>query len=220
MTTAIDPHLIYTALRGNRPEEITDDIGPELVNRAARLTLLVELNDQLAREAEKWEQSDLAIQELGMDVGVGVTELEPFAPANIHEGPHKSLIEAGPDDFPYVALGAHVAVPDGEGPFDQLNTYDITLMIEAWVKSGPVLEATRMFHETTVHRRCMRTIEAVKTVMSKSKNLHGTILPIELPPRMVIHDMTTVGGGQTGTGARYLQQGARLQYTLQRTSAL
>ena len=218
MSPVLDPQLAYAALRGNRPTEITRDIGPELVNRAARMALLSDINAQLLVEADMWKQSDIAVQELGMDIGVGVTELEPFIPSNIHEGPHKSLIEAPPEAFPYIALGAHIAVPaDG---LDQVNLYDITLMIEAWVKSGPVLDATQLFHETTVHRRILRTIEAVKTVINDTKNLYGTILPIENGPRMVIHDMTFISGGEAGPGARYLQQGARLQYTLQRTSAL
>ena len=218
--TAIAPSVAFDILRGNRPEELTQDIGPEIVNRAARLTLLSDLNTELTRASGRWDQSDLAIQSVGMDVGIGVTELEPFLPANICEGPHRSILSAPPESFPFVTVGAHVAVPTGGPRIDQLNTYDITLMIECYVKTGPVLEATDLHHETVVHRRILRTIEAINIAIRQTKNLHGTVLPFEGGARLVIHDQSEVSGSETTSGERYLQQGARLQYTLQRNSAL
>lgn len=218
--SAVSTATAFDILRGNRPEELTQDIGPEIVNRATRLTLLSDLNDELARVGSRWNQSDLAIQAVGMDVGIGVTELEPFVPANIHEGPHRSILSAPPSAFPFVTIGSHIAVPTGGPSLDQLNTYDITLMVECYVKSGPYIEATALHHETVVHRRILRTIEAINIAIRQTKNLHGTVLPLEGGARMVIHDQAEVSGSETTSGKRYLQQGARLQYTVQRNSAL
>lgn len=204
----------YTsALAGNRGF-LEDQIGFEAVTRAARLVLVKDLNENIARQAERWLQEDLALQRLGLDPGVGQIEVHPIELANFHEGPHESLMAARPEAFPNVSVMAYVTTPSGE-QFDQFDTSDLTLFVETQVIAGPVPQGQETAYETIAHRRIERTTEAVHATIKRSGTLLGAVDPPRLPPRGGIGPATYLKR-QDGNEPRSIIHGSRLQYTLQR----
>lgn len=212
--------LAFQALIGNRdhPETI---IGFEPLSRATRLILFEQLNDEIDRQAERWDMADLALQELGLDPGVGQIEVQHVEPGNFFEGPHKSLAESPPDRFPNVSAAGYMTIPAAANfQLDQVDVNDLTLFVETMAIAGPVPKGQEVAFETIVHRRIQRTTEAVAAVIRRSGTLLGTVNPIERPPRGGIGNPSWVKREKAGAGPRYLWQGSRLQYTLQRHAAL
>lgn len=201
------------ALIGNRGllEEL---IGFEPVTRAARLLLVRDLNDEIARQAERWGQEDLAVQSLGLDPGVGQVDVEAVADENFHEGPHISFLMAPPERFPNVSVMAYMTAPAGSQLLDRADTSDLTLFVDTMVKAGPVPSGQETAFETIVHRRIQRTTEAVNNVIQRDPMLLGTVLG-HGPPRGGIGQQAWVRNDGTSP-TRYLWHGSRLQYTLQR----
>jgi hypothetical protein len=210
--------LPFEALIGNRdfPEVL---LGFEPISRAARLVLLEGLNAEIDAQAERWAQADLALQSLGLDPGVGQVEVEHIAPGNIFEGSHKSLLTSPKERFPNVSVAAYMVVPSAE-QFDQIDQLDLTLFAESMVIAGPVTDDQEVAFETIVHRRAQRMTEAVAAVLRRSGNLLGTVNPIQMPPRGGVGNASWLRKEKSGAGPRYLIQGSRLQYTLQRHAAL
>lgn len=193
---------------------IGDTIGFEQIGRAARLLLVERLNDAMAEQEEKWLREDLALQELGLDPGVGQVEIETIPVDHFHEGPHKSFIDAPAEAFPNVSVMAYMTVPSPE-QFDQHETVDITLFVETMVKAGPVPDGQETAFETIVHRRIQRTTEAVHSVIWNDKSLLGTVNPIRQMPKGGIGNQSWVRKQQTSS-ARHMWHGSRLQYTTDR----
>lgn len=191
-------------------------IGFEPVARACRMTLLQFLNDEIDAQSERWRNADSRLQELGMDEGVGQVDVERIPPANFHEGPHKSLIEAPPEAFPNVSVMAYMTVPAASQFGDQVDSSDITLFVEAMAKSGPVPEGLEVAHESIVHRRIQRMTEALALVIARDPMLLGTVHGMRLPPRGGVGNSTWLKQRSKGAGDRFLWQGSRLQYTLTR----
>ena len=212
----------FEALVGNRTD-LETLIGFEPLGRAARLVLFEELNDQIDVESERWHRADLALAELGLDPGIGQIEVEHVAPENLHEGPHRSLMDAPPESFPNVSVAGYAVVASPE-QFDRLDSNRLTLFVESWATSGPIERDASAIDvlpfETILHRRIQRMTEAVAAVIRGSVDLLGTVNPIELPPRGGILNQSWLKSTAQGTGPRYLWQGSRLQYTLERNAAL
>lgn len=210
----------FDALVGNR-DHLESFIGFEPVSRAARLVLVKELNDEIAAGARRWGAADLALQQMGLDPGVGQVDVQPVATQNFHEGPHASLITSPPDRFPNISVAAYMTMPaPAQFQLDQADTNDLTLFVESMAIAGPVPAGSEVAYETIVHRRIQRMTEAAAAVMRRSGTLLGTVSPIALPPRGGIGNASWLRREGKGAGARYLWQGSRLQYTLQRFSAL
>lgn len=193
-------------------------IGWEPVSRAVKLLLSRDLSAELTKQEVKWHSSDLKMQELGFDPGVGQTDLEPIPNSHLHEGPHESFLEASADKFPNVSIMAYLNTPSASQLFDSLDTSDITLFVETMVKAGPVAAGTETAFETLVHRRIQRTTEAVNNVIRRDATLLGTVLPQQLPPRGGIGQQSWIRPSPNEGGQRFMWHGSRLQYTLQRAS--
>jgi hypothetical protein len=177
---------LLPALEGRSPFISDNFIGFEPVTRAARLVLFQGLDDEIDRQ-----------------------------PENLHEGPHRSLLEQPIEAFPNCSVMAYVTIPSGE-QFDQFDTSDITLFAETMVIAGPVPKGQEVPFETIVHRRIQRTTEAVNAVIKRSGTLLGTVNPIQSMPRGGIGNSSWLRPQEKGSGPRYLWHGSRLQYTLQR----
>lgn len=199
-----------------RSNFLEEGIGFEPTARAARMLLLDRLNDEIDAVSERWMSADLALQSLGMDEGVGQVEVEHVAPENFHEGPHQALIEAPPEKFPNISVMAYMTVPSASQFADQIDSSDITLFVESMAIAGPVPDGQEVAFETIVHRRIQRMTEAVVAVIASDRMLLGTAHDLRLPPRGGIGKNTWLRAKDKGSGPRYLWQGSRLQYTLQR----
>lgn len=210
----------YEAIVGNRPF-LESMIGWEPVGRAARLVLLQNLNDEIARQQELWTAADTALDQLGLDPGVGVVAVTPVPTGNFHEGPHKSLIEGGPEMFPNVSVMAYVTIPSASQMFDQADSSDLTLFVETMAIAGPVTAdgSNKTAIETIAHRRIQRMTEAVNNVIRTSANLLGAVLPIQGQPRGGIGSASVLKSTQAGKGPQHIWHGSRLQYTLQRNAS-
>lgn len=206
--------LPYEALIGNRGG-LESLIGFEPVTRGARLVLFEGLNAELDHQKERWDTADLELQSLGLDPGVGQIDLQHVETANLHEGPHRSILEAPPEAFPNVSVMAYLVVPSGS-QFDQFEAADITLFAETFVNAGPVENGQELAFETIVHRRIQRTTEAVNNCLMRSATLLGTVNPIQTLPRGGIVNASWSKYKDGSSGKRYLVHGSRLQYTLQR----
>lgn len=199
------------------PDFLSSQIGFEIGTRAAQLILLEGVNDELAAQEELWAGSDLALQEL-LGGGPGQTDLERFETTAFHAGPHKSFLKAPPAAFPNVSVMAYYTQPEAV-QFDQIDNMQLRLYVEVICKAGPISSEGSTEHsdfETIVHRRIERTTEAVHAVLRRDPTLRGTVLPTEVPPRGGIGDQSWVRREEKGSGPRYLMQGSRLEYTLQR----
>jgi hypothetical protein len=208
----------FDALIGNR-DFIEDMIGFEPLSRATRLVLYEQLNDEIARQQERWALADLELQRLGLDPDVGQVEVEQIPTANFFEGPHKSLLTSPIERFPNISTAAYMTVPSAE-QFDQIDQNDLSLFVESMAIAGPVPDGLEVAYETIVHRRIQRMTEAVAAVIRRSGTLLGTVNPIQMPPRGGVGNASWLGKKDKGAGERYLWQGSRLQYTLQRHAAI
>lgn len=208
-----------TGLAGN-PHELSTDIGFELPTRAVVLMMLDGINDQLKRQEDRWKQADLEYQEL-TGGGVAQIDLERFEAANIQDGPHQSIVSSPPERFPFLGVMSYLTTPKAEQS-DHIHENTLRLFLEIFVKVGPVPEGAEIDHETILHRRIERTTEAANAVILSNKNLRGTVPDgIRTPPRGGIGNMAWIKyGGADGHGPRFMWQGSRLEYTLQRQSSL
>lgn len=201
---------------GNRTS-LEPRVGVEVTARAARLLLLDEVNAEIDRQSSAWRAADESLASLGLDDGVGVTDCEHVEARNIYEGSHRSLVAAPPDYFPNVCVQSFVFRPDSpQFDFDQLDAVALVLYAEIMVKSGPVPDGGEVVHETIVHRRIERTMEAVNAVIMHDRTLRGTCMPLTSLPRGGVGQPTWLKQERAGAGPRYLWKGARLEYTLQR----
>lgn len=207
------------ALSGNLPfpEGL---IGFEPATRAMRLVLLDQINAEITAQNSRWSRADIVLQSLGLDVSVGQIDLEPVTPANLHEGPHESLLKASMSRFPNISVHAYLTQPvAGSGFGDQVDSNQLTLAVETMVKAGPVpsdgLSDTAF--ETIVHRRIQRTTEAVNAVFRRNPTMYGTVAMIAAPPLGGIGKVSWVQR-EKDTGDRFMWQGSRLQYVAQRAS--
>lgn len=194
---------------------LEDQIGFETIGRAAQILLFERLNENILHEQERWRLEDIRFQELGLTPGIGDIDLELVEPENFHEGPHKSVLEAPPDAFPCISVMAYYMQQDAE-QWDQFDSYGMRLYVETLVKAGPVPEDAEISYETIVHRRIQRTTEAVHATFMSDRKLRGTVNDLSTQPRGGIADSSWVRRESKGQGPRYLWQGSRLEYSLQR----
>lgn len=195
--------------RGIEPQP---DIGFEVPARAVQLMLLEHLDEKLGDQEERWKQADLAFQEI-TGFNVGQIELERFDAHDIHDGPHRSILKAPPERFPALSVMCYLETPK-VAQFDQFDTYNFRLFVEVFVKSGQINDETESLMTTILHRRAQRTTEAVHAVIAQDSNLMGSCLPgIQRPPRGSIGKQSWV---QADESSRFLWQGARLEYEIER----
>lgn len=201
-----------TALVGISPQ-LETLIGFEPPARAVELMMKTNLNTELAAQADYWSAADLALQ-TDWDAEIGETTLEQFEPRNISAGPRRSIIDAPPDRFPALSVMSFITQPKVE-QIDQYDTYEFRLFMEVFVKTGPVTDLVMESHEQILARRIQRSTEAAHRVIWRDRTLMSTVREIQLPPRGGIGNQQWVKH-EDADGKRYLWQGSRLEYTLQR----
>lgn len=206
--TAVFPELIGNVAF---PESL---LGFEVVGRACQRLMIEKLNDEIDEQSERWKAADLALQEL-TGGPVGQIDVEHVPAASVWEGPHKSLLDQPPEALPALNIMGYVINPDPD-QLDQLETIRIRLYIEALVKAGPVPVDQETAFETIVHRRIQRTTEAVNAVVMRDRTLRGAVRPIQSLPLGGIGQSAWLRKEEKGRGPRWLWQGSRLEYTLQR----
>lgn len=199
---------------------LSSDIGFEIVSRAAVRQMREKLNDELERQEDLHAQEDLEEQEQ-TGWSIAQIDLERFEPINIQDGPHKSIVTAPPDRFPFLSVMAYLTTPKAEQS-DHFHENTIRMILEIFVKVGPVVEGAELDNETILHRRCARTSEAANAVIMNDPSLRGTVPDrIRNPARGGLGNNAWMKYGDAAAhGPRYMWQGARLEYTLQRQSAV
>lgn len=201
-----------TALVGNSPY-LETIIGFEPPARAVELMMKSSLNAQLVEQMDYWAGADLDLQQ-SWGSELGETKLEEFDDKNIVAGPRRSVIEAPPDRFPALSAMSYITNPKVE-QIDTYDTYEFRLFIEVFVKTGPITDPVLEQHEQILGRRIQRSTEAAHRVIWRDRTLMGTVREIHLPPRGGIGNQQWVKHADEA-GNRYLWQGSRLEYTLQR----
>lgn len=196
--------------------QLQNGVGFEFVTRAARLALFAGLNDEIDAQSARWKKADLASQAQGLDPQVGQIDVQHVLPQNMHDGPRTSLITSPPSFFPNFAVMAYTTRPSAVQAFDQANSSDLTLFIEAMAITGPVPDGLEAVHETIVHRRIERMTEAIAIVMERNQTLMGTVHAMVTPPQGGVGTSSVLRNQDKGSGPKYLWHGSRLIYTVTR----
>lgn len=192
-------------------------LGFEEGTRGALKVLIEGLNDEIEARSGRWSQADLDWQEFA-GIGIGQVDVLPIESDNFHEGPHPTIIEAPIEDFPAIAVFAYFTTSAGQG-IDGAEKSNLRLAVEAFCATGPVTDESLASHTTIVHRRISRTTEAVNTVLMQQKSLCGAVQPgITEGPRGGLNPQTFIRTEESSAGPRYIWQGSRLEYTLQRNA--
>lgn len=192
--------------------------GFEVVGRAARLVVSEGINGEIDRLQERWRMPDEEFEAAGLDVGVRAAGLEHVGPANVFQGPHKSLVTSPITRFPNVSMTAYATRPSAQNATnDRIDVPELSLLVELMVKAGPVVAGDELLYESIVHRRVERTAEALIATIAKSGNFLGTVDYISLPRGGIVNASWTRNEESEGeTGATYLLHGARFVYALTR----
>lgn len=181
---------------------------------------LVLLHDNLNTELDLVEQNGwIEDRYFAEAVGQSTTEviLERVDEGNFFDGHHPSFIEGPLAIFPNVSCMAYRGTPS-QSQFDQFDSYDIRLFIEAIVKAGPIADdrSDQVLHETIVNRRIDRFTTAIMNVILRDRTLRGTIEPIQNPPTVAVADASMARKEEKGHGSLYLWQLSRQEYVVQR----
>lgn len=192
-------------------------LGFEESTRATLKVLIDGLNDEIEARSARWSQADLDWQEFA-GTGIGQVDI-PLVPIDhFHEGPHPSIIEAPIESFPAVAVTSFFTT-SGTREIDGSYRSSLRLAIEMFSISGPVYDQSMIEHSTIVGRRIQRTVEAANAVLMRNRTLCGAAQPgITDLPRGGIGPQRFARKEENGTGPRWVWQGARIEYTLQRNS--
>lgn len=191
-------------------------LGFEEVGRATLKILVESLNDEIEERTNKWDLDDLDLQSLLG--GIGQVDVQPVDLEDFHDGPHPSVLKRAPERFPAVSVMSYFSQPV-TSEIDQASGSSLKLAVEAFCVSGPVVEAALPQHETIVHRRILRTTEAINAVLMRERTLCGVVQPgITQGPRGGPGPQSFLRKEESGGGPDYIWQGSRLEYTLQRLS--
>jgi len=198
--------------------------GLERVQVAAWRLLTLNLNDEIDLLEAAWADIDEDTAEIA---GVDPLDHEPItvehiATADFFRGHRPSVLAAPMDRFPAVAVLCSQSRWNPLLDSDQGESQNISMAIELVVRSaeiaGETYEAT-VKAEDEVNSRCLRTVDAIRNVISRSPSLGGTVAPIGTEPTVRILNVAQRRERQT-TGALWLIQGARLEYTVERPARL
>jgi hypothetical protein len=180
--------------------DLTLSIGLELIGKQALGILKEGLNDELASRQADWETLD------GL-MGYKPITVERVAPDNFYYGHRPSLIDAPLEKYPNCAAMAYSAQPAAEGDLhDHEDVYDVSLFVELMCKSDD---------EGVVNSRIARTADAAHAVLIADPTLKGLVVAIGNQPIVVLTD---VFARPERDGARFVWQGARLEYKIKKYS--
>lgn len=207
-----------SALIGNTIH-LESALGFGELTRAVQMMLVDGLDDALAREKSRWDSADLAYQQTFG--GPGQIDLDPIPAEHIHPGPHRSLLKQPVDAFPTIAAMAYYTQPVPGQAFDHISKSSLRLMIEVVCISGPYdTDEPSLDLETTLQWKAERTVEAVHKVIWDDKTLRGVVHPgISEKPRGGLANQIPARREAGGAGPRYLLQGGKLDYAVERQTS-
>lgn len=195
--------------------------GLERVQVAAWRLLTLNLNDEIDLLETAWADIDEDTAEIAGAAYTPVS-VEHVATQDFFRGHRPSVLAAPMDRFPAVAVLCSQSRWNALLDSDQGEAQNISMAIELVVRSaefsGETYEAT-VKAEDEVNSRCLRTVDAIRNVISRSPSLVGTVTPIANEPTVRIMNVAQRRERQT-TGALWLIQGARLEYTVERPARL
>jgi hypothetical protein len=197
----------------------TPVVGLEDLQRSAFYVFFEGMNNALSEIEAYWLPRD-QIYNTRTNQSIPPTTLEPIPNGNFHEGHKPSLVNGTPEGYPNLAVFATQAAPS---PYDRaLDVQDswlITLLVEIMVKGA---------NEDETNRRVQRNIEAAVMCLRRNLGLGGATDGYLGAPSIVVSDLFAVrsvstGGaypGESGSGARYLWQGAAITFRMLKESTL
>jgi hypothetical protein len=197
-------------------------VGLEDLQRAAFYVFFEGMNNSLDEIQARWEDRDARFNTV-TGQNIPPTILEHIETKNFYEGHKPSLIRGNPDLYPNVAVFGTQATPAPESDrFDQLDSWLDSLLVEVMVRGND---------EETTNRRIQRTVEAAILCLRRNPTLGGAVFGMQTAPTVIISDLFAVnspsqGGAYPGernstgstSGARYLWQGAQIQFRVQKDS--
>jgi hypothetical protein len=195
--------------------------GLERVQVAAWRLLALNLNDEIDLLETAWGDIDQETADIAGAAYTPVT-VEHVATQDFFRGHRPSVLAAPMDRFPAVAVLTSQSRWSPLLDSDQGEAQTIAMAIELVVRSaeyaGETYEQT-IKAEDEVNSRCLRTVDAIRNVISRSPSLGGSVAPIANEPTVRILNVAQRRERQT-TGALWLIQGARLEYTVERPARL
>lgn len=183
--------------------------GVEIIEREAIKILYEELNDEIIKVQDEWEDRDIEINQLTGEDPITV-ELELIEEENFYYGHRPSLVEAPVDRYPNVCSIAESSDPS-ENELDQYNNYQVSLAIEIMCKS--------LYNESEVNRRTVRTAEAVNRVLMRNDTLNGQCEGFDFDPSLVLTNVFIRADHPQGD-KDWFWRAARIDYSITRHADL
>lgn len=204
---------------------VTDDLGLELVQRAAFVQLVQNVPARVTKQQADWDARDMQLATI-MREALNPTILEIPDESDFHEGINPAILDAPMDRFPNVSVLCFAGSADPIEQFDQFDTYALTLQIETVVRAGPINDDNDFdaINETSklVQRRCHRFTAAIVQAISADRTLGGMVLPIRRPPNVtesnIIRRKADSEKGGRASGPAWFLQGSRIIYTVSKHS--
>jgi hypothetical protein len=177
-----------------------EQISMELVGKQGVVYLRDKLNDAIDELNDWWRAMDESMD-------IVPVRAEHIERDNFYYGHRPSLIEAPVDRYPNCSVLAYNARPGAENSSqDQQLVYDVTMYIELMVRS--------LDNEEECNARAQRTLDATHSCMLNLGAIGGLWIS-SAAPVVTITDVF-VRPEVKGHGPRWLWQGVRMDYTLQR----
>lgn len=160
-------------------------VGLEVVQTAALMQIVAELDGALTRQSQAWDPVDQRVaQALRIPYRRCVLERPPKG--CVYPGVRPGVLDMPWDRFPALYLMADRSAPTLENAvFDQAtHVYAVQLYVEGFVRSDPFDyedRHERLVHEGLVDRRCKRMIEAVVECVQLDPTLGGVVPELPAP---------------------------------------
>lgn len=189
------------------------ELGLEQIARKTLLTLYSGLNDSIDAVNTLWATRDAtfwaALGETDPDISA-----EHVPSGSFYTGHIPSLIDAPVEKYPNIAVIAYSSMP-GSSQDDSAEQRPTTVAVELMVKSQIVPDDKEYVAQLEVNARCLRTMEAVHSVLLGARTLGNTVPSFSATPTVQVSD-AFVRRVEKSRGDRWFWQGARLEYIVQK----
>jgi hypothetical protein len=197
--------------------DLLDQLDLEGLQDQAAIILAEEVNEEIASiDGQRVEADNALYTVLGLVTTLPMA-CEPIV--EFHPGHRPSLIDAPIEHYPNLSVMAYQAQPRTSSD-DQGTWYGVTVSVEVMVKAVGSDDEDRFTRENQaaeelVNRRVQRTARAVHNVMLRDRSLGGFLIGSGLgdTPTRTIGD-AFARREKDGSGARWLWQGARMDFTI------
>jgi hypothetical protein len=199
---------------------LAEELGMERFAREVLVLLAANLDTELDTQDAKWNTLD---EELAIALGKEYIACasDKVLGENYVMGHKPSLIEAPIEKYPNIAVMSYESFPSSDQG-DQYFGVTTSLFVETMVIDGPYKEGLpgqfSEFGEDLVNRKVQRMTEAINAIVAANRTLGGVAFEIGTPPRVRISDCFR-RKENTGSGADYYWQMARLEYTINKIAA-